>query len=214
MEINRTNRPLEPLNTQDMPFGPTPSERAKSTSRTRATFAALALLMVGLAAGRQVAWWPARVRYPGELDTVEGRELADMVMLRKGVPVYAPVTPERFNAVGYGPLFYLLGSELIHPQHPSYLPLRILAAIGTLGLAAGCGLLAWWISQSYLAAIFAPLLFLSYFFTTLFGVAVHSDSVALLLWFGGFLVAYRFRLTHRVLLAVPPLVLGVFYKGQ
>jgi hypothetical protein len=184
------------------------------SNKFKVTFATVVMLLTGFAAARQVRWWPDRLRYPGELDSVEGRELADMVMLREGRPVYAPATPEQFNAAGYGPLYYLLGSHLIDPQHPSYRPLRELAMMGTLGLAAGCALLALWVSGSYLAAALAPLIFFGYEFVTMFGVTVRCDTVALCLWFGGFLTAYRFRDSDKILLAAPVMVLAFFYKGQ
>jgi len=190
------------------------SDRTGLHKKLKLAFAALALLASGFAAARQVAPWPARLRYPGELDPVEGRELADMVLLGKGGPVYAPASPERFNAAGYGPLFYLLGSRLIDPQNPAYPPLRMLSTLAALGLAAGCGLLAFWLARSFLAAVIAALIFFAYKFATMFGVVVHSDTVALLLWFGGFLVAYRFRASRKILWAVPLMTLGLFYKGQ
>jgi len=190
------------------------SDRTGLHAKLKLTFAALALLASGFAAARQVRVWPARLRYPGELSTVEGRELADMVLLRKGGPVYAAATPERYNSAEYGPFYYLLGSRLIDPQQPAYRPLRMLSTLGALGLAAGCGLLAFWLARSFLAAAIAPLIFLAYRFTTVFGVIVHSDTFALLLWFGGFLVAFRFRDSRKILWAVPLMTLGLFYKGQ
>lgn len=191
-----------------------PSPLRPPAFRIKLLFAVLALLAAGFAAGRQVEHWPARLRYPGELDTVEGRILADMVMLRRGQPVYAPATAERFNAAVYGPLFYLLGAALTDAQAPSYFPMRVVAMLGTAGLAAGCALLAFWLSGSTLAAGLAPLLFLAYRFTTDFGISVRCDTIALLLWFSGFLVAYRFRESNRILLAVPLMTLGGFYKCQ
>ena len=189
-------------------------QRPQRPHRVKIAFATAVLLLTGFAAARQVRWWPDRLRYPGELDSVEGRELADMVMLREGRPVYGAATPAQFNAAGYGPFFYLVGSRLVDPQHPSYRDARALAMLGTLGLAAGSALLAFWVGRSYFAAAVASLMFLSYAFVTMFGVAVRCDSVALCLWFGGFLVAYRFRKSPKILLAIPLMVLAVFYKGQ
>ena len=82
----------------------------------------------------------------------EGRQLKDMIDLRQGSPIYAPATPERFNSAAYGPLFYLLASRLIDPSRPDFLQLRLLSMLATLGLAAGCALLAYRLARSYLAA--------------------------------------------------------------
>ena len=79
MSNNRTDRLVESSATHASSGSLEPLEAGKSLPRTKAVFVLLALLMAGLAAGRQVSWWSTRVRYPGELDTVEGRELADMV---------------------------------------------------------------------------------------------------------------------------------------
>ena len=79
----------------------------------------LALVLPGFFAGRRLASWPVRLHYPGELDTVEGRELAAIVYLRAGVAIYAPASPKRFDAANYGPLFYLRGSRLVDPQRPA-----------------------------------------------------------------------------------------------
>jgi hypothetical protein len=174
----------------------------------------LALLVAGLGAGRQVASWPVRLRYPGELTHVGGMRLVEMQHLDQGLPVYAPASAERFDAMIYGPLYYLLGARLINPQAPAYLPLRVLSLLAILGLAAGCALLAFWLARSYLAAALAALLFLAYAFVTQFGVSARSDSVAMLLSFSGFLVAYRYRDSRKLLLAIPLMLLGLYYKQQ
>ena len=116
-----------------------------------------ARLLVGSFAGTQLASWPVKVRYPGEENLAEGIPLAEMLHLRQGVRIYDPPSPERFDAANYGPLYYLLGSRLVNPQEPAYLPLRLVSLLGTLGCAAGCSLLALWLSRSYFAATLAPL---------------------------------------------------------
>ena len=170
--------------------------------------------MPGYFAARHVAAWPARVNYPGELDNAESSVLAEMIHLREGVPVYAPASPQRFDSVLYGPLFYLLCSRLIDPQKPSHTLPRELSLFATLGMAAGCALLAFWLARRYLAAAIAALLFLSYPFVTHFGTQNRCDGLALLLWFSGFLVAYRFRDSRKLLFAVPLMTLGFYYKQQ
>jgi hypothetical protein len=164
-------------------------------------------------ATRNLATWPARIAYPGE-ESYEGTPLAEMVRLRQGDPIYASPSPEGFAAATYGPFYYLLGSRLINRGSPSYLPLRLLSVLGTLGCAAGCGLLAFWLTRSYLAAFLSPLVFLSYAMVTRYGVQAPPDGAALLLFFGGFLVAYRFRASRAVLLAAPLMLLGFYYKPQ
>lgn len=137
-----------------------------------------------------------------------------MVRLRQGDHIYSAGAQRGFDAATYGPVYYLLGSHLVNPSHPSYLPLRLLSLIGILGCATGCGLLAFWLSGSYLAAVLAPLIFLSYGMATDHGVSALSDAVALFLCFAGFLVAYRFRCSKAILYAVPLMLLGFYYKPQ
>jgi hypothetical protein len=45
------------------------------------------MLLPGFFAARPLATWLVRIRYPGELDSVEGRALAEMTLLRQGEPV-------------------------------------------------------------------------------------------------------------------------------
>jgi hypothetical protein len=174
----------------------------------------LALLVAGLGAGRLVASWPVRLRYPGELYAVEGMRLVEMQHLDQGLPVYAPASPEKFDAMIYGPLYYLLGARLINPQAPAYLPLRLLSLLAATGLAADCVFLASWLVRSYLAPGLAALLFLAYGVVTEPATSARADSVAAFLSFSGFLVAYRFRESRKLLLAVPLMLLGFYYKQQ
>jgi hypothetical protein len=173
-----------------------------------------ALALPGFFAARHLATWPARLRYPGELNSVEGRELAEMTRLREGEPVYAPASPGRFDSTNYGPLFYLLGSRLVDPRQPAYRPLRVLAMLATVALAAACGRLAWWIAGSPAAAALASLMFLAYEFVTTFGLCARPDSLALLLGFSGFLAAYRWQGSSKILWSIPCMVLGAYYKQQ
>lgn len=184
-----------------------------SVFRTSLLYAISAFLLAGFFAVRNVSSWPARISYPGE-ESYEGCALAETVRLAERVPIYAAPSTEGFAGATYGPLYFLTGSRLIDPSDPSYLPLRLLSAAAILGCAAGCGLLAFWLTGSRLAAGLSPLVFLSYGIATFHGVSALSDSVALFLSFSGFLVAYRFRYSRAVLLAVPLMVLGFYYKQQ
>jgi hypothetical protein len=103
---------------------------------------------------------------------------------------------------------------LINPDIPAYLPLRVLSLFATLGCAAGCALFAFWLTGKLLAAVMAPLIFLSYSFVTLHGISARCDIVALCLGFWGFLLAFRFRCSPRLLLAVPFMLAAFFYKQQ
>ena len=173
-----------------------------------------ALMLAGLLAGLQVSTWPVRLRYPGEQNYVEGMRLVEMVHLREGVPIYASPSPERFDAAIYGPLYYLLGARLIDPNAPAYFPLRMLSLFATLGCAAGCAVLAYWLTGKPLAGVLAPLIFLSYSMVTLHGLSARCDMVALCSFFWGFLVAFRFRNSPRMLLAIPFMLAGFLYKQQ
>ncbi len=176
--------------------------------------AVLALLLAGVFAGLQVSSWPARLRYPGDQCLVEGVPLAEMAHLRQGVPIYAEASARRFDAAIYGPLYFLLGSRLIDAAQPAFFPLRVLSLIGTLGCAAACGLLAFWLTRSYFAAVLGPLTFLSYGFVTTHGLSARADLVAVLFFAVGFLIAYRFRQSRALLAAIPFMVVGVYYKQQ
>lgn len=176
--------------------------------------AGLALLLAGAFAGGQIATWPSRLRYPGEEDLAEGPRLAEMIHLRQGARIYDPPSPSGFDASIHGPLYLLFGSRLVNPEKPAYLPLRVFSLLATLGCAAGCALLAFRLSQSYFAAMLAPLIFLSYRIVTFHGLSARCDAVGLGISFTGFLVAYRYRSSRMLLLATPLLLLGFFYKQQ
>jgi hypothetical protein len=185
----------------------------KKSSKAALACALTAFVLAGFFAVRNLSSWHTRITYPGE-ESYEGCALAEMVRLAQGVPIYAPPSDEGFVGATYGPLYYLVGSRLVNPASPSYTPLRLLSALAILACATACGLLAFWITRSRLAAFLSPLVFLSYGVVTFHGVSALSDSVALLLFFAGFLVAYRFRNSKGLLLAAPLMCLGFYYKPQ
>lgn len=182
-------------------------------SRVSAAIWLVAFLLAGFFSARNLATWPTRIRYPGE-ESYEGSAMVEIARLGQAVPIYAPPSSEGFAGATYGPLYYLVGARLVNPKRPSYLPLRLLSALGILGCAAGCGLLAFRLSRSHLAASLSPLIFLSYGIVTFHGVSALSDSVALFLFFSGFLIAHRFRDSSAILLAAPIMTLGFYYKPQ
>ena len=58
----------------------------------------LPLAAIGLAgyfAMLQLSQWPARLQYPGEADFIEGTPLAEMLHLRQGIRIYAPLLSAR-----------------------------------------------------------------------------------------------------------------------
>ena len=186
---------------------------SSAASRKVLLYSVTALVLAGFFAFRNVSSWPARISYPGE-ESYEGCALAETARLAAGVSIYAPPSADGFAGATYGPLFFLVGSRLINPSSPSYVPIRLLSALAILGCAAGCGLLAFWLTGSRFAAWLSPLVFLSYGVVTFHGVSMLSDNVALFLFFSGFLVAYRFRNRPAILLAVPLMTLGFYYKQQ
>jgi hypothetical protein len=186
---------------------------SSGTSRKVALYCVTAFVLAGFFAFRNISSWPARISYPGE-ESYEGCALAETARLAEGVQIYAPPSAEGFAGATYGPLFFLVGSRLINPSSPSYVPIRLLSALAILGCAAGCGLLAFWLTGSRFAAWLSPLVFLSYGVVTYHGVSMLSDNVALFIFFSGFLVAYRFRNSRAILLAVPLMTLGFYYKQQ
>lgn len=184
-----------------------------SISRASVLCSIGAFLLASFFAVRNISSWPARIGYPDD-ESYEGVALAEMIHLREGIPIYAGDAKEGFDAATYGPLYYLLGEHLINPASPRYFPLRLLSASAIVGCAAGCGLLAFWLTGSRLAACLSPIVFLSYGMATDHGVAALSDSVALFLSFAGFLLAYRLRNSRAILFAAPLMVLGFYYKPQ
>lgn len=197
---------------------PTPSAIATQESNRRGRGELLACLAALLLAGGFALWqlsaWPVRFRYPGEWCGIEGMRLAEMQHLRQGIPIYAPASAERFDATIYGPLYYLLGSRLIDPDKPAYLPLRLLSALGVLGCSVAAGWLAFRISGRALAAALAPLCFLSYAFVSVYGISGRADGCALFLCFLGVLVAHQFQKESKILLSTPFFLLSFFYKQQ
>ncbi len=172
----------------------------------------VAFLIAAYFSAQNLRTWPARLSYPGE-ESYESVALAEMIHLRQDVPIYDSAAVEHYDAATYGPLYYIVGGRLLN-GHPSYSPLRLLSAVGMLGCAVGCGLLAFWLTDSYLAALLSLLVFLAFGMVTGRGIQALSDGVTLLLMFSGFLVAYRFQAGRALLLAVPLLVVGVYCKLQ
>jgi hypothetical protein len=173
----------------------------------------VAFLIAGFFAARNLSSWHTRIVYPGE-ESYEGAALGEIARLGRGVTIYSPPDDQGFAGATYGPLYYLLGARLIDPAKPSYVPLRLLSAISILGCALGCGLLAFWLTRSWIAAGLSPLVFLSYGVVTYHGVSALSDNVSLFLFFCGFLIAYRFRNSAELLLSVPVMTLGFYFKPQ
>src|ERR1035441_8404622 len=95
-----------------------------------------AMMSAGVPASAEpeTATWPARILYPGE-ESYEGSALVEIARLGQGVPIYAAPSNEGFAGATYGPLYYLVGSRLVNPKRPSYLPLRLLSALGILRCA-------------------------------------------------------------------------------
>ncbi|MGH9496878.1 MAG: hypothetical protein ACRD3B_17915, partial [Candidatus Sulfotelmatobacter sp.] len=192
------------------------STASEATSHKRGLsvlFILAAFLLVGVFAWRNLSTWPAVINYPDD-ESYEGIPLATMIHLRQGVPIYASDATEHFDGATYGPLYYLLGERLISLEKPSYLPLRLLSMFAILGCAACCGLLAFWLTGRPLAGWLSSFVFVSYGMVTGHGLLALSDSVALLLAFSGFLVAYRLRNSRAILFATPLIVLSFYYKPQ
>lgn len=186
----------------------------RRTAQRGSWYMVIILLVTGGIAAWNISTWPSRLRYPGELDGIEGMRLAEMQHLRQGVPVYAPASAEHFDAMIYGPIYYWLGARLIDPKNPAYRPLRIVSFIAMLGCAGGASLLTLWLSRSRWAALLAALVFFSYSFVSLKGFSVRCDMAGLMLVFWGFLVAYKFRTRRLLLCSVSLILLGLFFKQQ
>jgi hypothetical protein len=181
----------------------------------RIVFTCAAFLLVGTSAAWNIKSWPTRLRYPGDSKAhIDGMRIAELQHFRQGIPVYAPSSVGRFDAMIYGPLYYLFASRFVNRDTTNYFPLRILGLVGTIGIAAGCAVLAYWMTSSAGAAGFAILYYLSWSIVSLYGVSVRADVDALFLNNMGFLIAYRFRNEPRIVWAAPVMLLALFYKQQ
>src|SRR5215472_801151 len=108
-----------------------------------------------------------------------------MVHLRRGVHIYRVPSEGEFDGAVYGPLCYLIGAALVDPDHPRYLPLRLLSLSATIFLVALCALFVWKLTNSKLGALLAPLLILGSAYVGRYGISARADMVALLLAFSG-----------------------------
>lgn len=188
-------------------------QRGAKKQLSLSRFVSLAALAVSsLFAIRQISTWPTRLRYPGEQHSIEGPQMAEMLHLRQGLPTYEPPSSNRFDAALYGPLYYLLGSRLLDPAKPAYLRLRLLSLLGMLLSLTGSAVLAYWITGARFAAALAPLTCLGCVVVTRSGLSSSRDCVGATLSFIGFLAAYRFRDSQRLLCAVPIMLLAFFYS--
>jgi hypothetical protein len=176
-------------------------------------FWVIVFLMAGGLTMRNLSTWPARMFYPGE-ESYEGSALVEITRLAQGTPIYAPPSEDGFAGATYGPLYYVVGSHLVDPGNPSYLYLRLLSAFAIVGCALGCGVLTFWLCGDFIASCLSPLIFLSYGIVTFHGISALSDDVALFLFFCGFLIAYRFRNSSKILIGAPFMALGFYYKPQ
>lgn len=185
------------------------AESRKTTALSVAVLALPALFVL-----LHLSGLPAKLRYPGELNFVEGMPLAEMVHLREGVPIYAAVGAEGYDATNFGPFYYLLGARFVDPERPAYLALRVLSLVGTLATALFAAWMAFRLARSRLAAAMAGLLFMSYGFVFRHGISARSDTLALAIVFAGFAVAHRYRESRSIHWAVPLMVVGFYYKQQ
>ena len=187
---------------------------ATSASRKGILLGLAVLALAGFFVAIHIWGLPAKLRYPGELNFIEGMPLAEMIHLRQGAAIYAPASERGYDATNFGPLYYLVGARLIDPDRPAYLPLRVLSLVATLGCALAAGWMAFRLAGNWIAAPLAPLLFLSYGFVIRHGGSARSDMVALLLVFAGFMVAHRFRESRALLWTAPFMLVGFYYKQQ
>lgn len=163
----------------------------------------------------QISRWPERLRYPGEEDGVEGTQLSEMVHLRHGAPIYRIPANGEFDGAIYGPLFYLWGAAVINPEHPSYLPLRLLSLAATLAIAILAGIFVFRLTRSRLGCALSPLIILSTAYVGRYGISARADMVALLLSFAGFLLFFCRKDKHiAAIVAALLMLVSIFYKQQ
>ena len=187
-----------------------------ATPRNWTSFGApiVALVLCACFAVLQLSKWPNRLRYPGEEDAAEGTQLSEMVHLRRGVQIYRVPSGGEFDGAVYGPLCYLLGAAVINPDHPSYLPLRLLSLFGTIGLTAVSALFVFTLTNSRLGGALAALLLLASAYVARYGISARADMVALLLALTGFFVFFESGQPSALALAAALMLLSLFYKQQ
>ena len=192
-------------------------EVQSASPRNWKSFAApiVALMVCACFAVLQLSKWPNRLRYPGEEDAAEGTQLSEMVHLRRGVQIYRVPSGGEFDGAVYGPLCYLLGAAVINPDHPSYLPLRLLSLFGTIGLTVVSALFVFTLTNSRWGGALAALLLLASAYVARYGISARADMVALLLAFTGYFIFYRHRDSRTALVVAAALMLlSFFYKQQ
>jgi len=196
-------------------YEPAPLHQNAAEHWRKRIFPLIALGVVGLFAALQLSHWPERLRYPGEEDAAEGTQLSEMVQLRRGGQIYGQPENGKFVGAIYGPLCYIVGSAIINPNRPAYLPLRVLSLFATLGIAALSSVFVLSLTKNKFAGALAPLLLLSSAYIARYGISARADMVALLLSFAGFVVFFRNRNSWLALIASAILMLiSIFYKQQ
>ncbi|HVP15657.1 MAG TPA: glycosyltransferase family 39 protein [Terriglobales bacterium] len=101
----------------------------------------IALALVSIATYAAVAL--ARMRYPFELEWMEGAMLDHVRRILHGLPLYAPPSVD-FVALDYTPLFYLISALAARLLGESFLPLRLVSFLASLGSLA---LIGWMVSR-------------------------------------------------------------------
>lgn len=153
-----------------------------------------------------------RIRYPYELEWIEGGILQHVQRVMAGLPIYTTPTLE-WTPLIYGPLYYYVSAAAARAMGDGFLPLRLVSFGSSVGIAV---LLFWLIRRetgSRLAGFFAGAFFIAGYKTmgSWYDVA-RVDGVFVFLLIGAIVVYRCFRGTKSALVGAALLSLAFLAK--
>lgn len=138
-----------------------------------------------------------------QVDESEGMIVAETLLMDRGVDIYAPLTPERFVAAPYTPLYYLLNWPFLHFGGASFKPGRFISFVAACLIA----FLLYKFVTSYtatsskfsnrpdrIAGLAAALFWASFGLVAFWGGAVKPDMLALCFSLAGLYAVFRYSL--------------------
>jgi hypothetical protein len=170
-----------------------------------------------------------RIRYPYELEWIEGGILQHVQRVVAGKPLYVPPTLE-WTPLIYGPLYYYVSAAAVRAMGDGFLPLRLVSFASSVGIAF---LLYWLVRRetgSRIVGFFAGAFFIAGYKTMgswydiarvdgvfvflLLGaiVAYRCFRGAVSAWIGATLLALAFLAKQTTLLAILPMVIWGFWR--
>jgi len=158
------------------------------------------VIVAALAASYVVAFVAvaiAHLRYPYEIDNLEGNLLAMCERVLHGEPLYAQPSVD-YTAFCYPPLYFYLGAAVMRVLGPGYLALRLISVVATLSTAAMIYAVLRRHAVRPSLSLVAAAVFLGAFGRTHYvGSAGRVDALALALALGSLALAFCAAATRR-----------------